>query len=113
MSKRPCLPLDPAKLIAHMKIRGLKEATVTKQLGYGQTYLSNCIMRRRIGKDFAMLLEQKYGITPEMYHPDTPFSLIDTPDAPIIDTRRLAETIVDEVFRRLEETHLISSFHKS
>ena len=102
MSKAPCLPLDGAKLIAHLRLRGLKRTLVATECGYADSYLSNCILKGRIGRDFAILLEHKYGITPEMYDPSQPFSILDTPKAPVIETKSLAEAIAEEVFKRLE-----------
>ena len=110
MSKKPCLPLDGAKLFAHLKVRGLKESQVAQELGYGQAYISNCVIRGRIGKDFAMLLEHIYGITPDMYSPAKPFTLMDTPKAPVIDTERLAVTIAEEVFKRLAQMQMTLRF---
>ena len=74
MSKRT-RSVDSAKLSAHLRARNLNKALVSQEMGYSPGYLNHCIERGKIGRNAALILEAKYGISPDSYDPETPFEL--------------------------------------
>ena len=81
MTNKRTRPVDGAKLNAHLKARKLDKVLVSQEMGYAAGYLNHCIERGTIGRNAAMILEAKYGISPDCYDPETPFELTATPSS--------------------------------
>ena len=107
MSKHITLPVDGAKMLAHLKSRDLRPYLVSKELGYSKNYISYAVSKGKIGKDFALLLERKYGITPEMYDPDKPFYVANPQQAfQNMNMKLLADYVINEMFSRLNDLEI-------
>lgn len=50
-----------------LKKRGLLGVTVSKAIGYDQTYISHAIRGNRIAKSAVLLLQTMYNINPDIY----------------------------------------------
>ena len=72
MSKVETIPLDRAKLSAFLRSTHLTASTVSQQIGFASGYLHQCMLKGAIGKDAAILLQERFGIEPDMYDPSKP-----------------------------------------
>ncbi len=67
MSRGKTVAINGEALRAELKKRGLLGVTVSKAIGYDQTYISHAIRHNTIAKTAMMLLQTMYNINPDIY----------------------------------------------
>ena len=105
MMYKNMLKINSAKLEKELKKRNLTKTEVSKQLGYGETYIVNVTSRGMISEPAAKLLKNLYNIDYDSYKhvQEEPAPEPPAPTPAAIDYDKLNEILYDAVFRAVRD----------
>ena len=105
MMYKNMIKIDSAKLEKELKKRNLTKMEVSKQLGYGETYIVNVTSRGMISEPAAKLLNNLYNIDIDSYKyvQEEPVPQAPAPAPAAIDYDKLNEILYDAVFRAVRD----------
>lgn len=90
--------IDPAKLRAEIEKRGMTAIQMSKEMGFANGFMSNCMIRGTMHRSAVTMMGRLYGIDPDSIRPEG-----DPPDKGWADPDMLHKVIYSAVYKAVKK----------